>query len=197
MKNYYKILNVEYTANAFQIKKAYRIFAKMYHPDAIGNAPNKEKFQEIQEAYYTLINTEKRLVYDMMLRNYYQDLLELESKPHLQKEYKQAKYRYHQKNTNTQFIDKYTNQIIIGIFIFVFLLIVIIRVISIQTKPALQPISEYSIVKYDENGNEVEIKLDARNQFILDSILNTIRFKRTQQLTEKEIQLLENIDNKK
>lgn len=51
-KNYYAILGVRTTANAEEIKSAYRLLAKKYHPDKNhGNTAAEEKFKEIQAAY--------------------------------------------------------------------------------------------------------------------------------------------------
>jgi DnaJ like chaperone protein len=56
----YKILEIEKTATADQIKKAYRTMAKKYHPDRV-NTENEaikkgaeEKFKEVQKAYETI-----------------------------------------------------------------------------------------------------------------------------------------------
>jgi curved DNA-binding protein len=62
---YYKILGVEKTASAAEIKKAYRKLALKYHPDK--NPDNKEaeaKFKEISEAYAVLSDEKKRQEYD-------------------------------------------------------------------------------------------------------------------------------------
>lgn len=60
-KNYYEILGVEADASAEDIKKAYRTLSKKHHPDHGGD---EEKFKEINEAYSTLSNPEKRKDYD-------------------------------------------------------------------------------------------------------------------------------------
>jgi curved DNA-binding protein CbpA len=68
MKNYYVILGVTSTAGFDEIKAAYRSLAKKYHPDKNqGNKTAEEKFKEIQEAYATLSNPEKRRRYDLKL----------------------------------------------------------------------------------------------------------------------------------
>ena len=62
MKNYYDILGLQKNANNEDIKQAYRKLAKEYHPDK--NPNTKEKFQEIQEAYETLSDHDKKNKYD-------------------------------------------------------------------------------------------------------------------------------------
>jgi DnaJ-class molecular chaperone len=61
-KNFYKILGVNQKADPEKIKSAYRRAAKRYHPDI--SPKNGERFKEIQEAYETLSDPEKKAVYD-------------------------------------------------------------------------------------------------------------------------------------
>jgi len=64
-KDYYKILGVDKTATADEIKKAYRKLAVKYHPDKNPNNKSaEEKFKEINEANEVLGNVEKRKKYD-------------------------------------------------------------------------------------------------------------------------------------
>jgi molecular chaperone DnaJ len=61
-KDYYKILGVEKNASQDDIKKAYYKLAHQHHPDKKGG--NEEKFKEVNEAYQTLSDKEKRTRYD-------------------------------------------------------------------------------------------------------------------------------------
>ena len=61
-KNYYDVLGVNKTASQDEIKKAYRNLSKKYHPDR--NGGDDTKFKEINEAYDTLGDENKRKQYD-------------------------------------------------------------------------------------------------------------------------------------
>lgn len=65
-KNYYEILEVDDAASSDEIKKAFRKMAVQFHPDSPGG--NEVKFKEINEAYQTLSNDEKKAKYDFEKR---------------------------------------------------------------------------------------------------------------------------------
>jgi len=59
------VLGVKKDASAAEIKKAYRVLAKKYHPDQNKNAPGaKEKFSQATQAYEILGDTDKRAKFD-------------------------------------------------------------------------------------------------------------------------------------
>ncbi len=63
MKNYYVILGVPRACSQQDIKKAYRQLARQYHPD-VTKTDDANRFQDIQEAYETIGDREKRKHYD-------------------------------------------------------------------------------------------------------------------------------------
>ncbi len=65
-RDYYEVLGVNKNATDEELKKAYRKLAKKYHPDANPNNRKEaeEKFKELNEAYETLSNPQKRKMYD-------------------------------------------------------------------------------------------------------------------------------------
>ncbi|MBR7089525.1 MAG: molecular chaperone DnaJ [Lachnospiraceae bacterium] len=64
-RDYYEVLGVDKSADEATLKKAYRVLAKKYHPDANpGDKEAEAKFKEASEAYAVLSDPEKRAKYD-------------------------------------------------------------------------------------------------------------------------------------
>ncbi len=69
-KNYYEVLGVGESADAAEIRKAYRKLARKHHPDRNpGDVKAEERFKEIQEANEVLSDPQKRTEYDARRKN--------------------------------------------------------------------------------------------------------------------------------
>ena len=63
--DYYKVLGLDKSASAADIKKAYRKLARKYHPDVNPNDKEAEmKFKQLNEAHAVLSDADKRKKYD-------------------------------------------------------------------------------------------------------------------------------------
>ena len=63
-KNFYIQLGLKKNATKNEIKSAYRLLAKKYHPDTGGD---NEKFLALQLAWETLNDPQKKAIYDQSL----------------------------------------------------------------------------------------------------------------------------------
>ncbi|MBS5424850.1 molecular chaperone DnaJ [Streptococcus sp.] len=61
---YYDRLGVSKDASQDEIKRSYRKMSKKYHPDINKEPGAEEKYKEVQEAYETLSDDQKRAAYD-------------------------------------------------------------------------------------------------------------------------------------
>lgn len=67
--SHYALLGLHPSASAIEIRRAYRELSKRYHPDttALPRAIATANFQQLNEAYATLSNPERRLKYDLKI----------------------------------------------------------------------------------------------------------------------------------
>lgn len=73
MKDYYHLLEVDYTASNEEIHKAYKKKILMYHPD-VNKDTDTEMLQEIIKAYQILSDPQKRFEYNNALIKFYQTI---------------------------------------------------------------------------------------------------------------------------
>src|SRR5450631_385563 len=69
-KDYYETLGVSRSADAEEVKRAYRKLARKYHPDVSKEKNAEAKFKDVQEAYEVLRDSDKRAAYDQLGRDY-------------------------------------------------------------------------------------------------------------------------------
>ena len=80
--SYYALLGLHPSASAIDIRRAYRELSKQYHPDTtdLPSAIATPKFQQLNEAYATLSNPERRLAYDTKIG--YSRISVIQAPPH-------------------------------------------------------------------------------------------------------------------
>ena len=62
ISDYYRILDLEYGSSVEEIKKAYRVKARKYHPDINPSPDAIDKFVEATEAYEFLISNYSKII---------------------------------------------------------------------------------------------------------------------------------------
>ncbi|MEZ4236146.1 MAG: J domain-containing protein [Myxococcota bacterium] len=73
-RDYYNILGIERHVSVEEVKRAYRVLARKWHPDRnAGDAEAATRFKDITEAYRTLSDPEKRARYDRLGPLYTED----------------------------------------------------------------------------------------------------------------------------
>ncbi len=81
MVDFYQILGVPQSASSTRIKEAFKRLALTYHPDRNpSNTFAEEKFKQVNEAYQTLSNPEKKAKYDLIFQ--YSSRSTVSSQPH-------------------------------------------------------------------------------------------------------------------
>ncbi|PKN84140.1 MAG: hypothetical protein CVU46_15065 [Chloroflexi bacterium HGW-Chloroflexi-8] len=70
---FYNLLELPFDATQDEIRKAYFDAAKIYHPDVNQSSEVQEKFLNIQKAYESLIDTQKRKIYDSGIPDQYKN----------------------------------------------------------------------------------------------------------------------------
>jgi curved DNA-binding protein len=63
-QNYYEILGINQSATADEVRRAYRILARRYHPDLNPGKSSEERFKQIALAYQVLNDPDRRRSHD-------------------------------------------------------------------------------------------------------------------------------------
>ena len=69
--DYYKVLNISENATLKEIKKAFRVLAKEFHPDKNKSSDASLKFREVFEAYEILKDKSTKDIFDENRRKFY------------------------------------------------------------------------------------------------------------------------------
>ena len=91
--SYYALLGLHPSASSVEIRRAYRELSKRYHPDTtdLATPVAKEKFHQLNEAYATLSNPERRQTYDRTIG--YSNLYTIAPPPNLRRSTSQQPLR--------------------------------------------------------------------------------------------------------
>lgn len=69
-KDYYHVMGIKRDATQDQIKRAYRLLSRKFHPDVSKEPDAEARFKEMAEAYEVLKDPEKRAAYDQLGANW-------------------------------------------------------------------------------------------------------------------------------
>ncbi len=80
--DYYELLGLKKSASEAEVKKAFRKYARKYHPDVNpGDKKSEAKFKEISEAYEVLSDPKKRQQYDQFGHAAFEQGFDAEQRP--------------------------------------------------------------------------------------------------------------------
>lgn len=90
MENHYKTLGLNSSATPEEIRRAYRVLARRYHPDVNPGKTSEERFKVISEAYSILSDPDKRRAYDV-------------EREHLERAHLNRQHQAYRRNQGEQF----------------------------------------------------------------------------------------------
>ncbi len=104
-QNYYEVLGLTRGASVDEVKKSYRKLVRKYHPDVSKEPDAAEKMQQLNLAYETLSDEQKRAEYHQLLdhpQGFDQGHAGQGADPH--------QYRYYRSNSNTDYGQEFNEQ---------------------------------------------------------------------------------------
>lgn len=92
--SYYAVLGLHPSASPIEIRRSYRELSKRYHPDTteLPTEVATAKFHQLNEAYATLSNLERRMLYDKKI--VYSRLTVIQPPPHFNRPASQSRSAY-------------------------------------------------------------------------------------------------------
>lgn len=98
-KDYYAILEIGRQSSSEEIRTAYRLLSKKWHPDLNPGKDVTQKMQDINEAYAILKDPVKKARYDFEYDNYYRtNEAKQERSGRYEKEERKQEYEVHDEN---------------------------------------------------------------------------------------------------
>lgn len=71
MENHYETLGLAMSASPEEIRRAYRILARRYHPDVNPGKASEDRFKQIANSYSVLSDVDKKAKYDQELERFF------------------------------------------------------------------------------------------------------------------------------
>lgn len=113
MENYYETLGLKTSASTDEIRRAYRILARRYHPDLNpGQTGAEDKFKKISNAYAVLSDSQRKQQYDTELERFLNNTAQKAHRAYKRAEdnFRRANERLRKMSSRPAFEDPSSNQ---------------------------------------------------------------------------------------
>lgn len=106
--NYYQLMEIDAFADVSVVRKRYRELAMLYHPDKNpNNAVAEEFFKILTHGYNILSEPDKKLEYDILLRNYYFGKVNPVNEARSKHQERQDRIKKHKERKRQEIIEEY------------------------------------------------------------------------------------------
>lgn len=184
MKDYYAILQVRRFAGVTEVRRSYRRLVQQYHPDVNADPSAAIAIREINEAYETLGDSQKKMEYDTKLLNPYQQQAPvIQQRPHRDPRYRPKHGPVKKDTRQLELIKEYVHLAVkagvAGCILCAFLLVdycvprnvINDSVRSLYTYSAGKVSSHYMV---GESGHEIKISLEDMRMLVRDKPIQII-----------------------